>query len=96
MLMLSRLQQSSRVSFSFSVTRNLMMWVRLFGLSLWVIGIVFTMFLVSISLQSFGRHCEKAAQKVARTSANGSKQKQGLGKALPNKYDRSVRHDFKF
>ena len=34
MLMLSRLQQSSRVSFSFSVTRNLMMWVRLLGLSL--------------------------------------------------------------
>ena len=41
------------------------------------------MFLVSISLQSFGRHCEKAAQKVARTSANGSKQKAGFGEGTP-------------
>ena len=83
MLMLSRLQQSSRVSFSFSVTRNLMMWVRLFGLSLWIVGVIFSVFLVSISLQSFGRRCEKAAQSIERTSANGSKQKAGFGEGTP-------------
>ena len=83
MLMLSRLQQSSRVSFSFSVTRNLMMWVRLFGLSLWIVGVIFSVFLASISLQSFGRHCEKAAQNIDRTSANGSKQKAGFGEGTP-------------
>ena len=41
------------------------------------------MFLVSISLQSFGRRCEKAAQSIGRTSANGSKQKAGFGEGTP-------------
>ena len=33
---------------------------------------------------------------VSRTDTKGSKQKQGLGKALPNKYDREVRRNFNF
>ena len=44
---------------------------------------IFSVFLVGISLQSFGRRCEKAAQSIGRTSANGSKQKAGFGEGTP-------------
>ena len=80
--MLSRLQQSSRVSFSFSVTRNLMMWVRLFGLPLWVIGIVFTVFLVSISLQSFER-LHKSRAEHRSNECKRFKTKAGFGEGTP-------------
>ena len=83
MLMLSRLQQSSRVSFSFSVTRNLMMWVRLFGLPLWVIGIVFTVFLVSISLQSFGRLHRMSRAEHRSNECKRFKTKAGFGEGTP-------------
>ena len=83
MLMLSRLQQSSRVSFSFSVTRNLMMWVRLFGLPLWVIGIVFTVFLVSISLQSFGRLHRMSRAEHRSNKCKRFKTKAGFGEGTP-------------
>ena len=81
--MLSRLQQSSRVSFSFSVTRNLMMWVRLFGLPLWVIGIVFTVFLVSISLQSFGRLHRMSRAEHRSNKRKRFKTKAGFGEGTP-------------
>ena len=81
--MLSRLQQSSRVSFSFSVTRNLMMWVRLFGLPLWVIGIVFTVFLVSISLQSFGRLHRMSRAEHRSNKCKRFKTKAGFGEGTP-------------
>ena len=81
--MLSRLQQSSRVSFSFSVTRNLMMWVRLFGLPLWVIGIVFTVFLVSISLQSFGRLHRMSRAEHRSNECKRFKTKAGFGEGTP-------------
>ena len=81
--MLSRLQQSSRVSFSFSVTRNLMMWVRLFGLPLWVIGIVFTVFLVSISLQSFGQLHRMSRAEHRSNECKRFKTKAGFGEGTP-------------
>ena len=39
---------------------------------------------------------KESHENTDRTSTNGSKRKQGLGKALPNKYDREVRRNFNF
>ena len=89
MLMLSHLQQRSRVSFFDDV--GAVVWIVVSGRK--------NFFVVLGEYQPpilWAASQKKPHENIDRTSANGSKQKQGLGKALPNKYDRKVRRNFNF
>ena len=73
-----------------------MMWVRLFGLPLWVIGIVFTVFLVSISLQSFGRLHRMSRAEHRSNKCKRFKTKAGFGEGTPQQVRPECETRFQF
>ena len=61
-----------------------------------MVGVIFSVFLVSISLQSFGWHCEKAAWKHQSNEGKRFKTKAGFGEGTPQQVRPESAPQFQF